>query len=412
MSKLMRTWYARRPAAARFEDLQRIVMMQFFPGLGRTRFDKPVQPAGNAILACLWHRLEQRGNATLNTLPFRGFTAEVRGDGLHYGGSRGAEFVLDLMIKPGASNGKAVHPERQAGLMQRGLTMLKAANALRGDWQASPVPLFPEVLTVSASRPEFVVTPMLRRIAARRLNTTEAQLDAAPAVEQYLPMLFNEFVREPRSERNDTGSFLIPQVFTNSHSGVFIEDYTDLLGVETFNPAARLLNPSEHVLRNMKVTLTELQNETQGNRYEEYMRNFRSFLGDELQAIFTEDRIAEATLNPAEVLTAEDGRSVVEVLGNAAFLEAMRSNMTEDYRDLATDDELVAGIANPAGPLVLKGVCRPQAVITQAAGREDFASVNRWTPDVTETAVYADLWIDRLRPKVKRNEREMPVHAS
>ena len=233
---LTRTWFARRPAQERFEKLARVCVMQFFPGLGRQRFDSPLQAAGNAILAALWHRMPVEGSQTLNALPFQGYTAEVRGDGLYYGGARGLEFMLDLMVKPGARTAKALNPTTQAGLLQRGLTMLRTANGLRGSWLADAVPLFPEVLVPTRTVPQFEVTPMLRKVAARRVGVELENLDHAVGIDQYLPQLFNEFVREPHSSRNNTSGFLLPAVFTTKRNGIFTEDFTDLLGVKTFNP--------------------------------------------------------------------------------------------------------------------------------------------------------------------------------
>jgi hypothetical protein len=397
---LTRTWFARRPAQDRFEKLGRVCILQFFPGLGRQRFDSPLQAAGNAILAGLWHQMATEGSRTLNSLPFRGYTAEVRGDGLYYGGSRGCEFVLDLMVKPGARTAKALNPDTQAGLLQRGLTMLRAANGVKGSWLAEAVPMFPEIMVASPTRPEFEVTPMLRKIAARRLGVELENLDQAVGIDQYLPQLFAEFVREPHSEKNDTSAYLIPAVFTSKHTGIFTEDFRDLLGVKTFNPTAMLLNPAAQVMRDMQVTPDELANvEGEGNRCEAYMQRFRAFLGEDLQAAFTDHEIYGATVERDFPLITAEGKTVPDIIGEARFLAAVRKNMTDDYRELVTDDELRAGIADPKSTITLTGVCRPQAIYLQNVA---FSDANHWRPDVLETATDADLWVDRLRTKEKR----------
>lgn len=404
---LVRNWFARRPKQDRFEKLSHVVVFQFFPGLGRKRFDSPLQAAGNAVMACLWHRLEDQGErGQLNTLPFRGYTAEVRGDGLYYGGARGCEFVLDLMIRPGVRNARALNVPRQNDLLQRGLTMMKHANALRGSYTAEPVPLFPEVLAAVTSEPEFEVTPLLRRVAARRLNVAEDKLDEAIAVDQYLPQLFGEFVRAPHSERNPTASWLIPAVFTTKHNGIFMEDFTDLLGVDTFNPVSMLLNPCRQVCKEMNITYDQLLDVSiEGNRFEEYVRRYRDFLGEELQAHFSPEDVERAALTPDAPLTTDAGQTLYAIVGHARFLEIARKNMADDYRDLATQAEIEAAILSPDKALRVAGVCRPQAVYLPKAAGADFAAANNWQPQVLETAVHADLWTDKLRVKPKREQR-------
>ncbi len=402
---LIRTWFARRPKHERFEKMANVVILQFFPGLGRKRFDTPLQAAGNSVLACLWHQLEPRGErGDLNTLPFRGYTAEVRGDGLYYGGARGCEFVLDLMIRPGVNNGRSIHPERQGGLLQRGLTMMRYANNLRGSFVADAIATFPEVLAAVTQQPQFEVTPALRRVAAMKLNTTEDKLDEAIGVDQYLPQLFESLVRAPHSERNPTASWLIPAIFTTKHNGIFMEDFSDMLGVDTFNPVAMLLNPCRQICKEMNITYEQLLDvSTEGNRFEEYVRRYRDFLGAELHVHLNSEDIERAALTPDEPLTTAEGKTLQDILGPARFLESVRKNMAEDYRDLASQAELEAAVLSPEKALHVAGVCRPQAVYLQKT--DDFASANHWQPSALMSAVHADLWTDKLRVKPKRERR-------
>lgn len=404
---LIRTWFARRPAQARFEKLGRVCVMQFFPGLGRQRFDNPLQNAGHAILAALWHQLKTDGNRTINTLPFRGYTADVRGDGLHYGGARGCEFVLDLMVRPGVRHAQSLDPNKQAGLLQRGLTMLRAANALKGSWLADAVPVFPEVLVASTTQPEFEATPAFRKVAAQKLGVEVEHLDEAIGVEQYLPQLFESFVRAPRTEKNPTGSYLIPAIFTTKRTGIFMEDFTDLLGVRTLNPTAMLLNPATQVMREMSTTIDELQDV---ERFNVYVRRYRDFLGADIHAYFTDDEIAAATVNSDRPIVDADNRTIRDIIGHDRFLSAVRKNMVDDYRELVVDDELRAGIENPQEAILLTGVCKPQTIYLQDV---EPSVANHWHADVLQTAIDADLWVDRLRTKEPRADgRRKPAVAT
>lgn len=397
---LVRTWFARRPETYRYEKLANVCMLQFHPGLGRERYDSPIQPAGNMILMALWHRLvETTDKGLLNVLDFRGYTAEVRGDGLHYGGSRGCEFILDGRIRPGVPNAKAMNPERQGGLLKRYLGLVHAANRLRGSFVADAVPLFPEVLAVFNASPEFEVTPMLRRVAARRLGCEEGKLDEAVAVDQYLPQLFAEFVREPRTAKNPTGLWLLPAIFTTRHQGIFMEDVSDML-MSVENPVPMLLNPCKQVLKEMKMDYDRLLDvSVEGNRFEEFLRRYRDFLGAELHVMFTDEDIERAVLQVESPLTTADGKTLADILGPQRFLEAVRRNAEIDdvYRDVITMNELEAAVQSPNESFRI-GVCRPQAVYLR--GEPEVA--NSWQPHVLENAVHADLWVDKLRMKQKK----------
>lgn len=104
-------------------------------------------------------------------------------------------------------------------------------------------------------------------------------------------------------------------------------------------------------------------------------------------------------LTPDMPLTTAEGKTLADILGHARFLEAVKKNMADDYREIVIDSELEAAVLAPTQPIRIMGVCRPQAVYLKG---DDFQAANCWQPHVLENAVHADLWVDKLRVKPKK----------
>lgn len=406
----LRRWYRQRRGDKEFNHRTGLAVVSFFPGGGKAHFEQPIQPLGLAIMAVLWYRLSQVGAKLLRTMPFRGYTAEGRSDGtVVYGGDRGVEFSYDLGARPiPNARGRVLDSEKHDGLILRGMAMDKATDNVREPWKLPIVPIFPKILVGLPSMPDFVETPALLTMACTRFNCSMKELAKNPLREQYLHKLFSEAALSPTHEANHTGGFLFPVDFLpmeSVHGCAFYEDFRELLGVNTWNPARDIHDLGANALkacgfdRGHMAALNE-------NQLNQVVAKMREKLGPH-GGLFTIEELVDALVEGKPPVKA-DGTTLQIAIGDPAYLQLLRSFLTPDVAAQAIDTDLLVAAAELNAPLTLTRVVKPQVIQLQALPVEQ---ANGWTPEVLGRKILAELEVDNLRARPRRSERKERKNA-
>lgn len=404
-SPIVNRWFRSQKNDAQYEARQRLAVVQFFPGNGLVRFESPIQPFGIGVLALLCYRLVQQGTRLLHETVFRGFTGFAHSDGsVEYGGERGCEFNYDLSRRPmPGARGRVMDLDRLSGLIIRGLGMDRAVDRHVSETYRLPIkPEMPRILLGFGSGlvPEFVDTEGLRRLAARRMGCTIKQLEkkcGRVSLLDYLRQLYQELVIEPGEGGNTTGCYLLPaEVCDRASTAAVFEDYTELLGVQTWNPARDAANPAGVAMKICKIDPRHVADVDQ-DTLDRLMAEMRGALGSCHDA-FSEDDLCHALLHPAEPLKNSE-HTVWTAMGDADYMARLRSLLDPAVAEQATNDDLRAAAADLRAPLVLTGACRPQVIQLQ---KLELADALHWTPEVLGLKIDANLGVDHIRQRNRK----------
>lgn len=426
-SPVLNRWYRSQKTPGQHEARHSMAVVQFFPGNAKARFESPIQSFGIGILALLCYRFVQQGTRLMHETVFRGFTGFAHSDGsVEYGGERGCEFSYDLNRRPmPGARGKIMDLHKLSGLIVRGLGMDKATERHVNETYKLPIkPEMPRILLGFGRGmvPEYAPTEGLQRIAARRMGCTVKQLDkkcGRISLDAYLEQLYHELVIQPDHEMNTTGCTLVPaEICDHASSAAVFEDYSALLGVQTWNPARDVANPALLAMKNCKVSPTQLSARPQGTDVSEDSRvidrvlaEMRRLLGPCHDAFHDED-LVEAIVHPRKAL--HNGENTVQTaMGNAMFVAKLRAALEPTIAEMATDEDLLAAAPDLEGPLVLSGVCRPQVLKLQQLELEEAL---HWTPEVLGLKINANLGVDHIRQRNRKGhaprENDQPRVAS
>jgi hypothetical protein len=398
-------WYRQRKADGEFNKRTGLCVVNFFPGAGKARFDTPIQAIGIGIMGVLWYRLKQAGTQLLRTMPFRGYTADMRSDGTAvYGGDRGVEFSYDLGARPVPNaRGRVLDVNKHDGLILRGMTMDKAVDrVVAKPWELPIMPAFPGILAGFSAIPEFCESPALLAMACKRLNCSPKELAKNPLREQYLHTIFRDSALAPEHADNHTGGYLFPvDLLVGQDLGccAFYEDYRRLLGVTTWNPAREIHDLGRNALKARGFDRGHLAalNEPQ---LDGVFKKMREKLGAYAGA-FTLEELQEALVEGQPPRKA-DGTTLQIAIGGVEYLKLLRSYLTPDVAEQATDQDLLIAAADLNEPLVLSQVARPQVIQLQSLPVEE---ANGWTPEVLGRKILAELEVDNLRARPRKERK-------
>lgn len=398
-------WYRQRKADGEFNKRTGLCVVSYFPGAGKSRFDTPIQAVGIAIMGVLWYRLKQAGTRLLRTMPFRGYTAEMRSDGTAvYGGDRGVEFSYDLGARPVPNaRGRVLDVNKHDGLILRGMTMDKAVDrVVARPWELPIMPEFPGILAGFSAIPEFCESPALLAMACRRLKCSPKELANNPMRDQYLHTIFRDSALSPEHPDNHTGGYLFPVDLLAGHdlsTYAFYEDYRHLLGVKTWNPAREIYDLGRNALkacgfdRGHLAALNEKQLDAVFGKMKETLGRFA--------AVFSLEELQEALVEGKPPKKA-DGTTLQIAIGDVEYLKLLRSYLTPDAAEQATDQDLLIAAADLNEPLLLTRVARPQVIQLQALPVEE---ANGWTPEVLGRKILAELEVDNLRARPRKERK-------
>jgi hypothetical protein len=338
-------------------------------------------------------------------MPIRGFRAQACSDGsVRYGGDAGCLFLYDgALIGRARAGGRAISAARNPTLVETVLRLDRACKRHVDRRGVLPrVPRLPRILLgfAPSEPPQIEDSPALRQLAARELRIPVGRLGANGSVllDRLLRDIWERHLISPSAPSNPTGKWLVDaELYTHARQALEIfEDFTDLVGVRTWNPAhgvklPQVDNPAEEVLRRLEVDTRQ---------------NFDQYLSDELieklelamrQAVgvsegyFTREEIYDGLTNP--------GRPLV---GYSASLAHLRSKLGVTLSECCTDDDLLQAARDRDQPLLASGACKMQVVAKRDVARP---AALRFMSDVLHRRIEADLSGDAWKARSKGSSR-------
>ncbi|WP_254510222.1 hypothetical protein [Anatilimnocola floriformis] len=362
--KLVSQYFAQRLPADRWEAMRGCIGITFRPGGFKDDFaQKSILPAGTATMFQLHYEVQANhaGEPRLR-IPI----VAIRGCDLPTGGvcydEQSARLRVDLSYRPHVgARGCVIDPERNPSLLDTALRIDKAcqrAVAMRRRLQRNF--LYPRVLLSFTKEllPTYRDTPALRQLAARRLQVPVRRLgsNGELLLDRLLRETWDQAVLPPTHPRNWTETYLVPADLCPNSYGFFriYEDFTDLLGVPTWNPARdsmvdRFHNPAKEIFGilglgdqpdfNEKIPddlivrmLSEMRSRTEGFRVN-----------------FSDEDLLDGITSPEQSLIAW-----------SRVLPKLRDGLTVFANQCSTDHDLKAAVLQPSEPLWLRFACRVQ----------------------------------------------------
>ena len=319
--------------------------------------------------------------------------------------------------------------------------------AVQQNWKLPVVPALPDFYAgySSMSAIDMEMSHALKQRIASHLQKPLSEVEAMDPGE--LDMLakaeWPSLWKAPNTDGNPTGLWLIGAEFTTKlsrASGLF-EDFSKMVGVDCWNPtrdirAIEFSNPCVQLAEDAGFNLVESlalvekgagEREEETTAYDAAVDNFmamrtllRAYLGEH-SANFTDDQIDAAVTGHAAPLILE----VEDVLGTLGEVDAVRMarQQLERSRPLfaagTTDDDLLAALKNPEGPLFSSLTCQMQVVKWDPRlGPEE--AFNFSPDDLGRERVFSKLWAANSwspKPQEKkhgkrRQGRKKPQHAA
>jgi len=145
----------------------------------------------------------------------------------------------------------------------------KVCRAVSNNWRLDVVPTLPTFYAgfTAMSDVSMEITPALLGVIADDQGTTVAEVQQLSAEELQLAAatVWPRLWRAPDTDGNDTGRWLIEARFFSNlhHVEELYEDFTDMLGVDVWNPAreiksATVVNPTIECARALNIDLIEI----------------------------------------------------------------------------------------------------------------------------------------------------------
>ncbi len=377
--------------------MERLLGLTWRPGDQTGHFlGKLLRPVGAAVLCSLRYSAElaagcREARRTLLT----GFTANASVDG-HVAYDKNVFFydVRQRRRAGGSGRGRVLDHQRNPSLMETALALhAHCTKWLERSHRLAPCPSLPQVFLGFAPNevPEYEETPAWREYVARDLEIPVSQLATrnATLLDTQLRNVWHERLRQPETAGNPTPYVLVDAELCNQarRSLRVYEDFSDLVGVPTWNPIREVLsnprpNPAHEVLKQAKIDVrqadwAELVSSDETDALEKAMRQ-RLGPGSEM---FTQDDIYTALCNPGEPAVAISGQAaqMIEAIGEGTILRYMRQLLSEPISEGTTDEDLQTAMQNPGAPLIASGLCRPQVIHLQNLPAEQAL---HFTPEV------------------------------
>lgn len=314
----------------------------------------------------------------LHRVPFEGARGTILDPGPERRGTRGnaswVELALDLDLL------------RKRAVLQR--------------FRLSAIPTLPRFYLgyVSPERVVFAETPELRRRAAASIcveweGRSLEELGRLPdAIKQKQLAAFAQLSPEdqdstmramwrsafisPADPENCTGLWLLPHGLVTEMTGVLrvFEYFGDLVGARVFNPTRflvpeQVLNPAREVAAAHGVDLIAdlacLATTTEGlDEYRAVEERIVSLLPAYRQKLKASESISDQDLLAGLCQHDEFVVTVppLQALPDRQQVATMRAQLRPYISDCCTDEDILAAVRNPHGPLIATGLCRAQVL--------------------------------------------------
>lgn len=397
----------------RHDCMNRLLGLTWRPGDNTGTFlGKRFRPVGAAMFVVIRYETTHEGENVFRRMPVVGFKA--------VGAQDGSITFDDVCMYNGRKHpeenarGRTICPKRNPSLLDT-IVFVHAATgkALEREFALPVVPHLPRVkLGFAPTKPPvFEETPLLRRLIAERLSIPVGRLSTKDPVllQRQMVDLFHELMIQPDAPENDTGLLLVDaDLCTNGRGALRIyEDFNELVGVQTWNPAREVLaptrrNPAAQVLKLHNLSAEDVGNDEVFNmipmdQADRMVADMRRHLGGGHE-LFDEAAVMEALRAPASPLVADVGSpaEAIDRIGAANVTSAMRALLGPVYAEGVTNEDLLAAAHNPRGPLFCSGVCRPQVLKLQNLPLEQALFFG---PEVLGRRITADLFRPWQRPQ-------------
>lgn len=346
---------------------------------------RTILPIGTATKFVLsYDETPTNGDKSKATIPFKGYRAIVRRNGLIDYESGGPCLHLDLSRRPRPGvGGRVFDPERNPSLLDTALRMDKACKLAVASRRRLPgEPITPRtLLEFAASKlPPFQDTPFLRTLAAESLGIPVQQLGSNGGVllSRLLHDVWEQAIMRP-SDSN--GAVMLDARLCPGATGFLraYEDFSQLLGAPTWNPARNVPpalhpNPALEVLQEVGLWPNpDFESQIGDDLIREMLLKMRSRV-EHLPARFTDEDLLDA-------VTAYSGPLVAW----SEVLPSLRAHLPVWADECCEDEDLRRAVLRPAEPLWVRHACRVQVcyrATTLSANAASVSSVQRSAADL------------------------------
>jgi len=359
---LVGRYFAQRTAPCDVSALSNCSAVTYRPGGYTGSFkDRTILPVGTSTKFVLsYDTVPSDSDKPKAAIPFKGYRAIVRRNGLVDYESGGSCLHLDLSRRPRPGvGGRVFDPERNPSLLDTALRMDKACQLAVASRRRLPrEAVTPRTLLEFAPSklPTFQDTPFLRTLAAESLGVSVQQLGSNGGV------LLNRLLRDVWEQAiirpsDSNGAVRLDARLCPGATGFLraYEDFSQLLGVPTWNPA-RDVPPAFHPNPALEV----LQEVGLGPN-----PDFESPIGDDLiKEMLLKMRARTAHLpvrfadeDLLDAITAYSGPLVAW----SEVLPRLRARMPVWVDECCEVEDLRRAALRPAEPLYVRYACRVQA---------------------------------------------------
>lgn len=393
-----RAAFSRRPESVR-RSMDSLAAITWTPGGYHTSFlGRMFRPIGTATMVSMF----SHPGVNNHVVHLNGYTAEIGADGYLLGGPDRNVFAYDFTESPrfNAPN-FVINPKRNPALGYLGLEL----DGVRRKYVRNK--LMPEDHLVAPSVylgfaqdaiPDMEDTPMLRARVARNMRRHVGEVDQMDEATRNA-FLVDEWPRcviPPGVDGNNTKFHLINAelcVRAVNWAEQIFERFTELCGVELFNPVRELLNPDrglENPVREIATSLgiplplpdsmaygdekerlvaraakhgihfpvpTETLGLDQGLLLEKAIRHSLA----DLNHLVSDYDIVQMVLNPTQRFYVPEGVKDLAKVPDDDLVLLMR-DVAGRYADACTDEDLLHAGRHPNQPLFASGLCSIQVL--------------------------------------------------
>lgn len=363
--RLMGQYYRQRLSASDLGQLEDYGAVTFRPGGHADSFeDKVIRRAGVAVMLTLNYDVNSDGAS----IPVCAYGASTGANGDVRRGSSDLRLRLDLRRRPQpGARGRTIDPARNPSLLETALRMdQRCQTLLRSGRDPADCIQMPRVLLGFAAQcaPAFEDTLALRQRAACKLGISIRKLgqNGVLLLQKLLRDVWEESLIQPAARGNATGNLLVDAQLCPSARNFLnvFEDFSDLLGVPTWNPARDIVlpmfgNPARKVWASAGYgSLPDFNQPIADAALKDVEAQMRVELGEHAEAFSRED-IYDGLTSPDEPLRLW-----------SQLLPQLRMRLPHWANACCADADLRDAVRRPEQPLWVRYACRVQVVTRQA----------------------------------------------